>query len=462
MRPWMALALTLAVQSPLFAQAKVGPAEGYAATAKALDALIREQVEDKRLPALSIALVDDGRIVWAEGFGHADPKTKKAATAETVYRVGSVSKLFTDIAVMRLVEKGLVDLDAPVTRYLPNFQPKNPFKKPITLRHLMAHRSGLVRESPVGSYFDPKEPSLEKTIASLNDTTLLHEPGTKTKYSNAGVSVVGRVLEVLRKEPFVSSLRRDLLVPLGMESSNFAPTPAIRDRLAKAIMWTYHGKEFAAPTFELGTAPAGCMYSTVLDLGRFASALCAGGKSGDEVIVEKKTLEAMWQPQFVPAGTKQGFGLGFAVSSWKNRRRVGHSGAIYGFATDLSVLPDDKLGVVVIASCDGANAVASKIADLALEHMLAVKAKKPLPAIERTKPLPAEMLAKAGRYTSAKNAFDLRASAGTLRTARQRAASRPAGSGQSISTTPRLTPTASSPALAHCSRAPAAARRKSM
>jgi CubicO group peptidase (beta-lactamase class C family)/D-alanyl-D-alanine dipeptidase len=413
MRIWL-VALALAAPETLFAQAKVGPAGGYAGVATALDAFIREQVEDKRLPALSIALIDDQKIVWAEGYGFADPKTKKAATAETAYRVGSVSKLFTDLAVMRLVEKGVLDLDAPVSRYLSDFKPKNPFATAITLRHLMCHRSGLVREPPVGSYFDPTEPTLEKTVLSLNATTLLHEPGSKTKYSNAGVTVVGRVLAVMRKEPFAGYLERDLLGPLGMKSSSFAPTAATRERLAKAVMWTYHGKEFPAPTFELGSAPAGCMVSTVLDLGRFASALFAGGKAGDKVILDKKTLEAMWSPQFVPAGTKQGFGLGFAVASWKDRRRIGHNGAIYGFATDVSVLPEDKLGVVVIASCDCANAVATRVADLALEHMIAAREKKPFPAIERTKPLPAEMLSWAGRYTSDKNVFDLRASAGKL------------------------------------------------
>jgi CubicO group peptidase (beta-lactamase class C family) len=147
---------------------------------------IRYELADKKIPALSIALVDGNSIVWAEGFGFADPAAKTPATAATVHRVGSVSKLFTDIALMQLVEQGKVALDVPVTRYLPTFAPTNRFQEPITLRMLMTHYSGIVRESPVGNYFDPTEPSLEASIASLNETEVIYAPGTRLKYSNAG------------------------------------------------------------------------------------------------------------------------------------------------------------------------------------------------------------------------------------------------------------------------------------
>ena len=135
-------------------QATTAPRKDYAAAVATLEQFITHEMADKELPALSIALVDDQQVVWAKGLGFADAKRKVPATAETVYRVGSVSKLFTDIAVMQLVEQRKLDLDAPVTRYLPEFSPRNPFGKPITLRQLMSHRSGLVREPPVGNYFE--------------------------------------------------------------------------------------------------------------------------------------------------------------------------------------------------------------------------------------------------------------------------------------------------------------------
>src|SRR5262245_49954444 len=129
-----------------------------------------QEIADKGIPALSLALVDDQTVVWSAGFGMRDPAVMLPATGDTIYRVGSVSKPITALLLMILVEAGILDLDAPVQKYLPEFQPKNTSGKQITLRQMLAHRSGLVRESPVGNYFDATEPTLAQTVASLNKT----------------------------------------------------------------------------------------------------------------------------------------------------------------------------------------------------------------------------------------------------------------------------------------------------
>ncbi|MEP6705657.1 MAG: serine hydrolase domain-containing protein, partial [Acidobacteriota bacterium] len=386
----------------------VEPRGDYSPVAEMLDKFIAREMAEKDLPAVSIALVDDQQIVWAKGFGFADPTGEIPATAETVYRVGSVSKLFTDIAVMQLVEQGKLDINAPVTRYLPSFQPKNGFDKPITLRQLMSHRSGLVREPPVGNYFDPTAPSLAKTIASLNETKLVYAPESHTIYSNAGVATVGYVLEKTQGQPFAKYLKRAVLDPLGLDHSSFEPTPEITKSLAKAYMWTIDGRTFPAPTFELGISPAGCMYTTVEDMARFMSVLFAGGRGSKGQILTQSTLDQMWKPQYAKAGQKTGFGIGFNISEMDGHRKIGHGGAIYGFATQLSALPDDKLGVVVVTTKDAANAVTSHIADLALKAMLAVRDGEPVPELEKTSPV-ARDLAKqfAGRYVNGEKGFDL-------------------------------------------------------
>ncbi|MCS6817746.1 MAG: serine hydrolase [Blastocatellia bacterium] len=376
--------------------------EASAALTAVLEPFIRHEMADKDLPALSIAVVDDQRLIWARGFGYADPERKIPATPGTVYRVGSVSKLFTAIAIMQWVEQGKLSLDAPITGVLPDFRPKNPFGTPITLRQLLSHRAGLVREPPVGHYFDPTEPTLAATVASLNETELIYPPSARTKYSNAGIAVVGAVLERLSGEPFARYVKRAVLQPLGLSKSSFEPEPELIRDLAKGYMWTYHGRVFEAPTFQLGMAPAGSMYSTVVDLARFLSALFAGGRG----VLRPQTLAEMWTPQF--AGEASGFGIGFAISRLDGHRRIGHGGAIYGFATELAALPDQKLGVVVVATKDFSNRVVERIADAALRILLAVRENRPLPTLVTTSPVPPEMAERLrGRYRRGEEVVDV-------------------------------------------------------
>ena len=263
----------------------------------------------------------------------------------------------------------------------------------------MAHRSGLVREPPIGHYFDPTNPSLAQTVQSLNATEFVYPPETRIKYSNAAIATVGYILEHTQKEPFATYLKHAVLDPLGLKKSSFEPVPELTKDLAKGYMWTYHGRVFEAPTFPLGTAPAGSMYSTVTDLARFMSMLFAGGQGPGGPVLKRATLEQMYAPQFAKPGEKTGFGIGFLLSERAGCRCIGHSGAIYGFATELAALPDEKLGVAVVASKDFANAVTQHIADVALDQLLAVRRSKPLPPIVETTPIPPERARRlAGRY----------------------------------------------------------------
>src|SRR5258707_5407988 len=232
------LFLTAALNAQI--QANIPPRTDYAPLANTLESLIRQEMADKDLPAFSIALVDGHEVVWAQGFGYQDPEHKIPATAHTVYRVGSVSKLFTDIGIMQMVEAGKISLDTPVSQYIADFHPQNPFREAITLRELMSHRSGLLREPPVGNYFDPDGPTLEATVQSMNSTELIYPPGTRTKYSNAGIAVVGYTLQRLGHAAFPEYLKQAVLAPLGMKESAFAPDPQLIRNLVKTGMWRYN------------------------------------------------------------------------------------------------------------------------------------------------------------------------------------------------------------------------------
>jgi CubicO group peptidase (beta-lactamase class C family)/D-alanyl-D-alanine dipeptidase len=394
---------------PFPAPADEKPPAKYAAAVEPLQRWLDQEVADKKLPALSIALVDDQTVVWSHGFGYQDPRAKTPATADTLYRVGSVSKPFTTLLLMILVEMGVFDLDAPVQDYLPEFQPVNKSGKKITLRQMVSHRSGLVRESPVGNYFDASGPTLAQTVKSLNGTELVYVPEAKTSYSNAALATVGYIMERSQKEKYETLIQRRLLDPIGMTNSSYDPPPGLRSQVARALMWSYHGREFPAPTWDLGMAPAGSLYSSVNDQAKFLKFLFAGGKTADgKQLLKRETLEKMYQIQFAKKGDKTGFGLSFMVSEFEGKRRIGHGGAVYGFATELAALPDDKLGVIVCSARDVSNGVTRHVADVALRHMLAVRAGKPFPAIERTEPVGTERARTlAGRYQAGAKTLEL-------------------------------------------------------
>src|SRR6185312_978274 len=186
----------------------------------------------------------------------------------------------------------------------------------------------------------------------------------------------------------------------------FELTPALAPRLAVGYMWTYDGRRFIAPGFQLGESPAGSLYTTVTDLCRFMSAMFARGQGERARVLEPATLESMWVPQFAAKGERTG--IGFGIDTLDGHRLIGHGGAIYGFATDAEMLPDDSLGVAVVTTLDATNVVASRIAEAALRAMLANREHRALPAWTPTAPVPATEAAQlAGRYLSKQGAIDL-------------------------------------------------------
>lgn len=404
---------TLIVVSFLGTQVIAGQdADVNAPVLRVLSPMAQRVVDDGDVPALSIALIDDQKTI-AAGFGFQDEKKSMPATGQSVYRVGSVSKLFTDLAAMQLVEEGKLDLDAPVSIHLPDFKPRNPFDKPITLRQMMSHRSGLVRESPIGHYFDPTGPTIEATAASLNDTELVFEPESRTSYSNAAVTVVGRVVEVVSGRPFADYVQERVIGPAGMINASFLPTPAIEARLAQARMWGYDGRVFDPPTFALGTLPAGNLYASAEDLARFVAMLFAEGRGSGGVVLKPETLRSMFVPQFQPSEARSGFGLGFALGDTDGELTVGHGGAVYGYSTEVAAIPSEKLGVVVVASRDVSNGLTRFLAAAALRMMRAAREGKSLEAPEVPARIDkAEALGLVGRFGDEATGFDVEEQAG--------------------------------------------------
>ncbi|MDX1953055.1 MAG: serine hydrolase [Verrucomicrobiota bacterium] len=370
----------------------VTPQTPYQPLAEMLETVIKWEMEQKGIDGLSIALVDDQQVVWSRGFGYADREEKKFASADTVYRVGSVSKLFTDLVVMQMVQQGKVSLDTPIERYIPKLRVGNSFGTAITIRQLMSHRAGIVREPPLGSYFDASSPSIASTALSLNSTELIYEPGTETKYSNAGITLLGYLVEQMERRSFDDVVRDAILEPYGMNSSGFVMSERLRRERARGKMWTLHGAQFDAPQFEFGIAPAGNLYSSVNDLAKFMSVLMNKGEHRKQRLLREDLLESMWEVQFAAKGQSNGFGLGFDLWDLEGRRVIGHDGAVYGFATSFNFMPDAKIGVIVAVNKDLANSTTIRISSEAMRGMLAIKAGKPLRKAEQMQALTLEQV----------------------------------------------------------------------
>ncbi|MBF0276593.1 MAG: beta-lactamase family protein [SAR324 cluster bacterium] len=339
------------------------------------------EVEDKNLPSISYSLVSrDGMLATGtmqrKGLNH-------QFTDKTRFRIASQTKMFTSICLMQLVEQGLIDLDVDVSNYLPDFRPKNPFSgenagplgDEVTLRKLMSHTAGMVREPKSGHYLDDSNPPLEKTVNELASSVLKNDPSAGIfSYSNAGMAVVGSVVERVSGQTYADYLSENILKPLGMSDSSISSNPTILANLAPAYMWTVDS-DVPAPVFDLGGFPAGNIYSTLSDMSRYMICLLRGGFTPEgHRIVSPSSLEQMWtvvghRPQGYPGLSD--YGLGFGVSQLDAWRSVGHGGAVYGFASQISLLPLAGLAIEIISTMDMTNNIVNHLADSGLRMALA-------------------------------------------------------------------------------------------
>jgi CubicO group peptidase (beta-lactamase class C family) len=381
----------------------------YAATQAHITRLIEHGMAQNKVTGLSIALVDDQRVLWSQGFGYANLERKLPATAHTVYRVASISKLFTDTAAMQLAERGLLDIDQPVQKLLPAFatlarQPQ----AAITPRQLMTHHSGLPRDKMQGFHTAPPEP-ISELVGYLNQTPLNVAPEYAFSYSNLGISLLGNLVQRVSGTPFTQHMERAVLAPLGMADSSFSTGPAQSERMAVGYKQGVAQKEWP-----LRDVPAGGLNSSATDLARFMSMVFAQGKSGDQQILKPETVAEMLRPQnsALPLDLNFSVGLGWMLSTLgkSTLQNVGpvahHAGAIGMFRSQLYVLPQHKLGIVVLANSDSAMGLVDSLATEALSLALEAKTGIQQPKHQKVEwadtPIPADTLQAApGDYTTA-------------------------------------------------------------
>lgn len=351
------LAAPWSLEFPVFADTGVVDAE-EPDPPRAFDERVEKEWRAGDFPSLSYGIVRGRELAQARSFGLSSRETGEPATPQTLYRIGSITKVFTATLLALLRDQGAVRLDDPAARFLPDGVPfpADPRGAPaITLRHLATHTSGLPR-LPVNLAPRGRDPygghSAEALLAGLPQTRLQSPVGAKYGYSNLGYAILGYALERAAGELYEPLIRKRLLDPLGMKHT------AVRvsgDDLARLLATGYEEKDTrkAAAVWDLGClAPAGGLVSSIEDLARFAALQLRAGEAGIEPVAGG-TLAELQAPQRVIDDWKGGIGLGWQVApSEKTGDIVWHNGEVGGFASYLALSPRFQVGVIVLANCE--------------------------------------------------------------------------------------------------------------
>jgi CubicO group peptidase (beta-lactamase class C family) len=329
----------------------------------ALKATVAQVLDRWPCAGLAVAVIADGRLAWFHGHGFADVAAKTPITEDTVFRIASLTKTFTAVAVMQLWEQGLVDLDAPANDYLRTFRlvPVKSNLRPATVRHLLTHTAGVGYWRRLSDLLQPGVGSGDRARRSgaqpLADyyrrgLPVEIEPGTKWVYSNHGFAALGQIIEDVSGQPLDRYLRDRIFDPLGMEHTDLLPTERVRGELATGYVLRSRGLKKVADR-EVPTPGGSGMYSTATDIARYVAGLLqmAGNEQG--AVLKPETLRTMFQPHFQPDPRVPGMGLAFELGEEGGQLTVGKTGILSGFHSAMSLAPEEGVGVLVFSNTGG-------------------------------------------------------------------------------------------------------------
>ncbi|MDD5333766.1 MAG: serine hydrolase [Rhodoferax sp.] len=381
----------------------------YDATIASARTAIRKALADTDTPAISVALLDRDRLIWAEAFGVIDKVTQTAPTPETLFCIGSCSKMIATVAVMILVERGLIDLDRPLAAYLSDFRMASPEYTQITVRMLLSHSSGFPGTDYRGIFsHQPRAGYAAQVMQTLATARLKHAPGEMSVYCNDGFTMVEPLLQALSGKSYAQFVADEILTPLGMPSSRFALAPFAPGSFAP----DFSGDAKQPQEYTLAYASGG-LYSTPTEMGRLARMLLSGGQLDGKRLLQRESIAEMARDQTLtqplrPVILPDGYGLGWdgvragglaavGVTAWHKNGGT----SVYG--SDFFVLPDEGLALMISGTSTGYGS--GTLAELILLHALRERGRiAALPsALPATPPPPAsasdaQLAALAGVY----------------------------------------------------------------
>lgn len=315
-----------------------------------MDATIETQMTALDIPAVSLAVVKDGRVLMAKGYGVSDQASGAPVTSETMFRPGSISKLFTWTAVMQMVEQGKLDLSTDVNTYLTDFQIPDTFEEPITLTHILTHTAGF--EDGFLGYLFVKDPASVPPLSEALEKYMprrINPPGAYSSYSNYATALAGLIVETVTGTPFNDYVEQNIFNPLGMTRSTFKePLPA---NIAPFMAGGYQREAgvFAEQDFEIiaNVGPAGALSSSASDMARFMMAYLNGGTLDGVSILSPATTEQTLSQLYTPDPRIAGMAHGFYENTVNGHRLVGHGGDTMLFHSNLMLNLQENLGIYV-------------------------------------------------------------------------------------------------------------------
>jgi len=341
------LAQQAAAQVGEVANATVAIEEG--ATIDSARAILRAGMHRSGIPGASVTVLRNGRMIWSEGLGFADIENDLRVTPLTKFRIGSVSKSITAVALEELVEEGKLDLDAPIQNYVPAFPVKG---YPITARELAGHLAGIRHYRGDEFYSQRHYASVNQSLDIFKNDSLLFRPGDKYSYSTYGFVLLSAVIEGAAGEPFLSYVKRRVFMPIGMRNT----TAEFPDSIISYRSRFYTRADSLSPIVNAPSVDnsnkwaGGGFISTTQDLARFGQAML------DAKILKRPTIQAMWSPQHTADGKPTTYGIGWAVTTDSTgRTSYSHSGGSVGGTALLVVYPREQMVFAFLFNGDGSQ-----------------------------------------------------------------------------------------------------------
>jgi CubicO group peptidase (beta-lactamase class C family) len=378
-------------------------------------------------PGAAIGIVQDGQIAWSRGLGVANVETGQPVTPETLFRLGSTTKMFTAAALVMLAEEGKLKLDEPVGKCLSGLHPQI---AALTPHQLLTHTAGLTDESIMSGRHD--DAALGDNIRQMNASWLFTEPGKIHSYANPGYWIAGLACEELEHKPYADVMHERLFRPLGMTRTTLRPTLAMTWPLALGHEVRSGKPAIVRPQADnAATWPAGQMYSSVNDLARFATAFMDGGKLDGRQVLPPAVITKLSAPLVPRPGDDGHYGYGLSVSDERGVHILSHGGSRTGYGSTIRLAPEHKIAVIILTNRSSSSL--PKTAAAALEIMLPFQ---PRVAERRAEPPPLseqEMAQLVGVYSNHRQTIELTLQDGKLH-ARRRGATVEGASGSIVRT----------------------------